>query len=66
GTEEEAITESCTLIENDESRELENSSFGLLGAILTARQLAEDGTAEELMEEYILQEYRKEKLFTEL
>lgn len=66
GAEEEIIMESCTLTENDESRELENSSFGLLGAILAARQLAEDATAEELMEEYILQEYRKEKLFTEL
>lgn len=66
GEEGEVVTESGTLVEKDESKELENSDFGLLGAILTALQLKEDRTAEALMEEYILQEYRKEKLFTEL
>ena len=63
---EEIITESYTVMEEDKSKELENSTFGLLGAILTARRLKDDAAMEELMEEYILQEYRKEKLFTML
>lgn len=60
---QELITESSTITKEDESKELENSAFGLLEAIVAARQLKDDEALEELMEEYILQEYRKEKLF---
>ncbi len=41
-----------------------NSDFGLLESILLVRQAKDDKAMEGLMEEYILQKYRKDKLFT--
>lgn len=59
--ETDSITESGTMTGGD--KELEDSAFGLLGAILAARQLKDDAAMEELMREYMLQSYRKERFF---